>query len=1302
MSKKVSLRAGLALLVILACATHALAALGLAGEWEQYGQLASGDFISSRIASIDRDGLKRLWVGTDHGLVWSADGGNTWNEVNLAYAVPVKTRADAQLQPTGLALAGESLIRRNNITSVCAGRNGVWVGTLNGLCFGSEDLKTWTLFSPENDGPGPEVWAVSEHMGEVWASSASGVYKSNNGGMRWEKLPGVFPQFISTITLADTPGGRTAWLSGFDTPYRYGGGPDLLRSSDGGRTWEALRTGTASAISQAVSARVNHVVLLDNTLWACTRHGLARSSDMGENWTRVKGKAGLETDEIHDIVACQDGLWIATSEGLYSSRDKGETWTQDSRLRCPVRKAITDGSRLWLATDGGLIARSRAAEWRSYSVRSNVLCMATTREDGVDIWWAGTTGGLARSRDGGQSWRVLTVADGLPSNLVLCLAADGDRVWAGTDGGIWEVTAGGDGGHRFGKETGLRGLLVRDIVVGAKDVWAATDHGLGWLAGKRGEWRVIQSNKEWRTICMAKGTMYGAVLDKFDPRAEIQIIAGKPETDQWQTVQVQSLDHVSVRHILDVGDDVWLAADEGLFRTRDEGATWARFGNATLWASRVTRMCRGPDNMLCVQSVPTDPPSLMPLLNVTRDGGRNWSVLAAPLPGHASALMVYGDRLRVGTTEARFGSNFLRGVIASYDGFERDLRPARSGWLTWNRIAAYAASTYRRDQLGSVSQVDRYDMHGPSLWFGSIGAGAINMVLPVLESWRQPWASDRTLVQTKECNKLDGEDILAMADSPEGMWFGTTRALCFRDRSGYVKQWQPAARQLLSVPIRALVAARGLIWIGTDTGLNTFDPASGKWTTLRTDNSPLPDDRITCLGYDGKTVWGGTRRGAFRVDDDILKPLPPPMADEAIYDLVLGEAREYFATDRGVRALDRDGVTRHHLQRDNSPLDDDDVLRVFIEGPDLWAATRKGVTKILHDAAEPASGAETESSLRGPEGVLVVINDRSTDSGVVGEEYARARRIPAENLCRISCSTQETVNRSEYERHVRDPIHDFLLSQNLARKISFIVTTRGVPLRIEPDPGQPSGRDGRRAEASVDSELSLLCREYSTEGAIPNPYLHRDQPFNSNLFGMYLVTRLDGPTMNSIASLYKDAIAVEDERSLGSRGFARFDLHPIEAKTAERLNAGILRNYKLLSRQERLLGRVTPPERTLLPFFRVGAAYNTFFYLGWGTHQYRPEVFSWVQGAIAVDLDPLSASTLHRSSEAWAPGAVEAGVTATAGCVYDPGELQPFSIDNLYRYAKAGYTWAETAYMSVEYLSWQAVVVGDPLYAPMK
>ena len=98
--------------------------------------------------------------------------------------------------------------------------------------------------------------------------------------------------------------------------------------------------------------------------------------------------------------------------------------------------------------------------------------------------------------------------------------------------------------------------------------------------------------------------------------------------------------------------------------------------------------------------------------------------------------------------------------------------------------------------------------------------------------------------------------------------------------------------------------------------------------------------------------------------------------------------------------------------------------------------------------------------------------------------------------------------------------------------------------------------------------------------------------------------------------------------------------------------------------------------------------------------EYKPEVFSWVQGAIGICLDPATAVTLHDPRKSWTAGAIDAGITATVGHV---GPFEPeayMSVAGLYRYLMAGFTWGEAAYMCLPQLSAQPVVIGDPLYRP--
>lgn len=1276
------------------------------GEWERFPQLGSDDFLSNVITAVSRDPQGLIWAGTDRGVAWTADGGKTWTPVALKEAMP-RISGRRRMPEDGAVPepAGEQLIFRNTVTCITPGRGGIWVGTLNGLCFVNDDLTRSEICGWDSGGPGAEIWAVAEYLGQVWVSSSSGLYKSNNQGDQWERLKGAFPRNVSSITLGEGPSGRACWLGGFDAAMQYGGAPDVLRSADGGKTWVALKTGTASAVGHAVSARVHGIRLEGQRLWAATSHGLAQSADGGDTWTPVSAGSGLSAEETFDLAASERGLWAATSEGLFLSADHGATWRHEGNISCPVRILARDGRQLWMATGGGLICRTRGGDWKTFSVRSNVLCIAATTDSGVETWWAGTTGGLASSRNGGKSWRTLTVADGLPSNVILTLAAQGDRLWAGTDGGVCEAIEGGEDWRCYSRQDGLHGLTIHDLLLDKGSVWAATNRGLSLLRPGASEWRSFQVTKEWRHICVVGDNLCAAVSDLQNPDRGVSVILGAPEQEKWRTLLIQGQHGLPVHQIMTTGEDLWLASDSGLFRSRDAGQTWARFAAESLQSSRVTQLSCIEPNLVCAQAVPNDPPSPTAFLNFTRDGGRSWLVLPTAAPGHATAVKLLGNRILVGTVQAQLGDSLTRGGLAAYSPFEDELRPARSGRLIWNRIAGFAASTWRTDRLGWVSAVDHFALHGPTIWFGSLGSGVIERGVPIMDDVFRSW--DVTGLMALDIGPfatLDGQDVLAIADSPEGMWFGTATGLFFYDRLGHGRSWRPAAGGLCAAPVRAVAVRGSEVWVGADQGLSVLDLSNSTWRTFTAGQSPLPNNSVTALASDGERIWGGTAHGAFVVDRAGNWRLL--LEDERISSLALGSAREYFGADWGVYALDCDGMTRRHLDKVHSSLPDNNVRQVFVEGPDIWAATPAGVGKILSDPAEPQPPAEIETSLRGPEGVLLVVNDNSEVSQKIGEKYAALRKLPPENICHIRCIVNEIVDRAAFEEDIQAPIRTYLFEQKLSRKISFIVTTTGVPLRVAPGADR---RGAARPGTAVDSELTLLARPRALSGLFENPYLNRDEPFNSTLFGMYLVTRLDGPSVEKDAlapgrelSMVRDAMAVEKDYSFGARGFARFSVLPIEDENSERINAAIRVNYRALAKLDRLIGRVVPPVKDSPPFFRPDQAVSTFFFLGADVGEYNPEVFSWVKGALAVNLDRVTAPSLRDGKASWVAAALSAHVCAAIGNVADPGPDGAPSVANLFHSMKAGATWAETAYMCIPHLCGQTIVIGDPLYTPLK
>ena len=88
--------------------------------------------------------------------------------------------------------------------------------------------------------------------------------------------------------------------------------------------------------------------------------------------------------------------------------------------------------------------------------------------------------------------------------------------------------------------------------------------------------------------------------------------------------------------------------------------------------------------------------------------------------------------------------------------------------------------------------------------------------------------------------------------------------------------------------------------------------------------------------------------------------------------------------------------------------------------------------------------------------MLVVVNTASPASASIAARYLRAREIPAEHVVRVTTTTDDEIDRSQYERQIERPIADWITSHTAQDRILYIVLTKGVPLRIG---GTPAVRE---------------------------------------------------------------------------------------------------------------------------------------------------------------------------------------------------------------------------------------------------
>lgn len=355
-----------------------------------------------------------------------------------------------------------------------------------------------------------------------------------------------------------------------------------------------------------------------------------------------------------------------------------------------------------------------------------------------------------------------------------------------------------------------------------------------------------------------------------------------------------------------------------------------------------------------------------------------------------------------------------------------------------------------------------------------------------------------------------------------------------------------------------------------------------------------------------------------------------------------------------------------------------------------------------------------------PENVAVVINDASADSQRIGEYYARVRGLPAANVLRIKTTTDDSIERQAYVRTIETPLGAAIGRAGLQDRVLYLVLTKGIPLRI----AGTAGLDG--TSASVDSELTLLYRRMTgqvvpTGGHIENPYflggreLTAASRFSRRAHDIYLVTRLDAFTVAEALALVDRAQQPETEGRivLDQRVAATGPQSGDEwlARAAERLTQAGHGARVVLEETARPARDTVRDAGPLLGYYAWGSADPE--------NRVRRVGMGFTPGAIAANLTSFDARTFREPPASWQPSAstdtsdwwasssdsligdlIRDGVTGVSGQVGEAYVLGAVRPDILFPAYLAGYNLAEAYYMATATLSWQLIVVGDPLAAP--
>jgi photosystem II stability/assembly factor-like uncharacterized protein len=265
------------------------------------------------------------------GVYKSTDAGRTWNKTGLDLTRQI---ADIAIHPTNPEVV---YVAAQGALNGPSRERGVYKSTDGG--------KTWALalFVNENTGcadlsmdpTNPRILyaAMWDHQRYPWqvrsGGPGSGLYKSVDEGVTWEKIQNGLPEALGKIGVsvcASNPQRLYAILEG-DSEKEQGG---LFTTTDGGKNWSRVSKDHRLTMRAWYYTEVFADPTDEFTLYVLNAPML-KSIDGGKTWTRISGTHG----DYHDLwinPANASNMVVANDGGAAVTFTGGRTWSPQSQM----------------------------------------------------------------------------------------------------------------------------------------------------------------------------------------------------------------------------------------------------------------------------------------------------------------------------------------------------------------------------------------------------------------------------------------------------------------------------------------------------------------------------------------------------------------------------------------------------------------------------------------------------------------------------------------------------------------------------------------------------------------------------------------------------------------------------------------------------------------------------------------------------------------------------------------------------------------------------------------------------------
>jgi photosystem II stability/assembly factor-like uncharacterized protein len=292
----------------------------------------------------------------------------SWAAAVLALIIPALVAGGISAWTTGGPLAGRVTALAADTAAISVVYSAAFAGA------------TQSVFKTTNAGTSWLPIGLSQHSiialaagppGTIYAGSFNGPdFKSSDGGLTWNQIRPVHSSSATIFFRVDPQLPTTVYAEAAGTVSPMGDpGGELLKSSDGGRTWTSIQSGIGfgTVFDLAIDPRNT------GTLYALTPTGVHKSIDAGSTWTLLR--SGLPIPGVTSLAidpSAPNVLYAGSASGLFKSLDSGASFSRvglglPSATVWDVIVNPSDPSSIYVATLGaGIFASPNGgATWTS-------------------------------------------------------------------------------------------------------------------------------------------------------------------------------------------------------------------------------------------------------------------------------------------------------------------------------------------------------------------------------------------------------------------------------------------------------------------------------------------------------------------------------------------------------------------------------------------------------------------------------------------------------------------------------------------------------------------------------------------------------------------------------------------------------------------------------------------------------------------------------------------------------------------------------------------------------------------------